>query len=134
MQLRIGLVVAGIMVMGATAGGHHSISGAYDTSKEIRLEGVVSRLEFVNPHPFVTLTVESDGKSQEWKLELDNRSELIRIGMTSETLRPRDRVIVRGSPGRTQPFTLYVNRLDRPEDGLRYEQIGTTPHLNFSRR
>ena len=37
-----------------TVPAHHSLTGVYDTSREITLEGTVTRFEFVNPHPFVT--------------------------------------------------------------------------------
>jgi hypothetical protein len=116
-------------ITGGSLRGHHSISGAYDTSREITIAGVVTLFQFVNPHPF--LTVDADDTNREkhsWRMEMDNRSELVEIGMNSGTLKPGDRVVVTGSPGRSQPQTLYIRRLDRP-DGLRYEQIGTSPHI-----
>ena len=61
--------------------------------REITLNGVVSAFQFVNPHPFVTITVESqNGSRQQWRGELDNRSELVGIGMTSGTFKAGDRV------------------------------------------
>ena len=113
---------------------HHSITGAYDLTREITLEGSVTKWEFINPHPLVTIAVgSSDALKQSWRLELDNRSELVEIGMGSRTLRVGDRVVVIGSPGRSQSQTLYVRTLDRPADGLRYEQVGYTPHIQFGR-
>lgn len=116
--------------MSGSLSAHHSLSGAYDTSREITVTGIVKLFQFVNPHPF--LTVEAEGTSQEkqnWRMEMDNRSELVEIGMNSGTLKPGDRVVVTGSPGRSQSQILYIRRLDRADDGLRYEQIGTTPHI-----
>jgi hypothetical protein len=101
-------------------------------SREITIEGVVTRFEFVNPHPFLTIAVAARGaNSQQWRLEMDNRSELMQIGMTGETLKPGNRVVVTGSPGRSEPHTLYIRRLDRPEDGLRYEQVGAEPRIKL---
>jgi thiamine monophosphate kinase len=51
--------------------------------------------------------------------------------MNSGSFKPGDRVVVTGSPGRSQSQILYIRRLDRPSDGLRYEQIGTTPHIRI---
>jgi hypothetical protein len=131
--LLTGVTLAGLSV-GALAG-HHSISGAYDTSREITLEGVVTRFQFINPHPFVTIAVVGRaGESQQWRLEMDNRFELVQIGMKSESLKPGDRVIVMGSPGRAESQTLYIRRLDRPEDGFRYEQIGYEPRVQFIKK
>jgi hypothetical protein len=108
---------------------HHSLSGIYDDSQRVTLEGVVAQFRFVNPHPFIVVDVtDGKGQSQPWQLELDNRHELVAIGMTSDTLKPGDRVVATGSPGRTEP-RLYVRRLDRPADGFWYEQAGSSPRM-----
>ncbi len=51
------------------------------------------------------------------------------IGVTADTFRAGDLVNVSGSPGRSQSNILYLWRLDRPADGLRYQQVGGTPSL-----
>jgi uncharacterized protein DUF6152 len=125
-------VAVAIPVMAAHA--HHSIAGYYDSSQQVTIEGTITQFQFINPHPFVTLQVkQGDGSLQQWRLEMDNRSELLDVGMTSQTLKPGDRVIVNGSPGRSQPQSLYIRRLDRPADGFRYEQIGTSPRVRLPR-
>jgi len=107
---------------------HHSIAGVYDSNRQVTIEGVVAEFHFVNPHPFVL--VDADG--ERWKLELDNLSELVEVGMTKDTLKSGDRVVVSGSPSRSKPPQgLYVRRLDRPTDGFRYEQVGTSPRVRF---
>src|SRR5205823_5791110 len=73
---------------------HHSIAGVYDNSRQVTIEGVIAEFHFVNPHPFVIVDV----NSERWKLEMDNLSELVEVGMTKETLKPGDRVVVSGSP------------------------------------
>ena len=86
----------------------------------------------MNPHPFVTITVESqNGSRQQWRGELDNRSELVGIGMTNGTFKAGDRVAIVGNPGRDKAPAVYIRRLDRPSDGLKYEQIGTTPTIQL---
>ena len=113
---------------------HHSIAGVYDSNQQVTIEGIVTRFNFVNPHPFVTVDVrDSRGAAQQWRLEMDNRSELAEVGVTSETLKPGDRVIVSGNPARAQSQSLYVRRLDRPADGFRYEQVGSSPRISTSR-
>ena len=73
------------------------------------------------------------GSAQQWRLEMDNLSELSEVGVTSGTLKPGDRVVVSGSPGKTQSQTLYIRKLDRPLDGFRYEQVGTSPRISTRR-
>ena len=132
MTHRILFGVVGAVIFVTAIQGHHSISGVYDTSRSITIEGTVTQFQFINPHPFVTMTAETrnDGK-QQWRLELDNRFELVEIGMNERTIKPGDRIAVSGNPGRNQATSLYVLRLDRPADGLRYEQIGFTPRIAF---
>ncbi len=110
---------------------HHSIAGFYDNSRQVTIEVVIAEFHFVNPHPFVIVDV----NSERWKLEMDNLSELVEVGMTKETLKPGDRVVVSGSPVRsTPPQGLYIRKLDRPSDGFRYEQVGTSPRVRFPSR
>jgi hypothetical protein len=110
---------------------HHSIAGVYDSSRQVTLDGVIREFRFVNPHPFVIV----DAKDEIWKLELDNLRELTGVGMTKDTLKPGDRIVVSGSPAREKSDqTLYVQRLDRPIDGFRLEQVGNSPRINFKSR
>lgn len=117
----------------AAAQAHHSISAAYDSARQQRIEGIVAEFQFVNPHPFVIVTVTDGGGAEAWRLELDNRFELAAIGVTAATLKPGDVVIVTGSVGRTDARSLYVRQLDRPADGFRYEQVGTRPRVSTAR-
>jgi hypothetical protein len=132
MNRRVAQLIVVMAIVSGSLRAHHSLSGAYDTSREITIAGVVALFQFVNPHPFLTVDAEDTNREkQSWRMELDNRSELVEIGMNSGTLKPGDRVVVTGSPGRSQSQTLYIRRLDRPADGLRYEQIGTSPHIQM---
>ena len=120
---------AAISISGTAAGAHHSLSD-YDSSRQATVEGVVAQYQFVNPHPFLVLDVrDRSGAVQQWKLEMDNRSELSDIGVTKDTFKAGDRIVVSGSPGHTQPRIMYIRRLDRPADGFGYEQVGTSPQL-----
>jgi hypothetical protein len=113
----------------ATLAGHHSIAGVYDTGRQITIEGVVAEFQFVNPHPFVIVSVAAADEHQQWTAEMDNRRELLEIGVTEKTLRPGDRVVITGSPSRRQRYLLYTRRLDRPADGFNYEQVGSRPSV-----
>ena len=113
---------------------HHAISAIYDSSKQVTVDGVVRDFQFINPHPFLMMDVaDVSGRTLEWRLELDNRFELVGIGVKADMLKIGDRVIVTGSLSRERPQNLYVMRLDRPADGFRYEQIGSSPRIRQGR-
>ena len=134
MSMRHGIFGAALVLANLAAQAHHSISGVYDGARQQRLEAVVAEFRFVNPHPFVIVTVQADGAEESWRLEMDNRFELADVGMTDSTLKPGDRVVVTGSLGRTEPRTMYIRQLDRPADGFRYEQVGSRPRVSTVRR
>jgi hypothetical protein len=95
----LGAAWLGLGAFGPMALAHHSISAVYDVSRREHVEGVVAEFQFVNPHPFVIVTVAADAGPETWRLELDNRFELVRIGITADTLQPGDRVVGIGSGG-----------------------------------
>ncbi len=128
------LLVLSLGLLARSAHAHHSIAGMYDTREEVTIEGIVAELRFVNPHPFLILNVGDPGSAIQWLFEMDNRRELSRIGMTSETLSPGDRVIVSANPSRQVSQRAYIRRLDRPLDGFGYEQVGNSPRINTPSR
>ena len=118
------MVLGGIVVQG-----HHSIAAVYDRARPVRLDAVLVEFAMVQPHPYVVVAVGNGDQAVRWRGELDNRHELIAIGMTASTLKTGDRLVISGSQSRTQPNSLYVLRLERPADGFWYEQIGMSPRI-----
>ena len=124
--------IAACAVVGAAfslAYAHHSIAGVYDTRREIAVDAVVTQFQFVSPHPFVLAEVVRNGVSEQWRFDMDDRSEMRDIGVTAETLRAGDRVAVAGHPAREEPRRLYIQRFERPSDGFSYEIVGRRPRL-----
>lgn len=109
---------------------HHSIAGAYDTRRQLTIVATVAQFHFVNPHPMLSVQV---GPAL-WQLEMDNRRELTREGMTEDSFKPGDHVVVAGNPSRSEAQRLYIRRLDRPSDGFVYEQVGSRPRISRTER
>jgi hypothetical protein len=131
------VMIAGAIVVClcvATVDAHHAIAAIYDSTRPQTLEGTVIQFQFTSPHPFVVIEAAAgDRANQQWRLEMDNRSELAAVGMTAETLKKGDRIVVSGSMARDQSRSLYIRRLDRPSDGFWYEQAGSSPRAGRSR-
>ena len=127
--MRRSLLLLAIFAGAVTAlSAHHSLS-EYDSRKQLTLNATVREFHFVNPHPYLLVDVRVGPFANAWRLELDNRFELVEIGMTSNTFRRGDEVVVSGAPGRDQKPILYVRELDRASDGFHYEQPGSTPRI-----
>lgn len=122
--------ILALSLFASAAQAHHSLSN-YDQGRDVRADGVVEEFHFVNPHPFLMIAVtDPSGGRQIWRLEMDNLHELDEIGISRTTFKPGDRVTISGDPDRREPREIYLRRLDRPSDGLRYEQIGSRPRLS----
>jgi hypothetical protein len=121
-------LVAGLALASAPVLAHHSIAGMYDSSKQVTVDGVITQFRFISPHPYIELKDARTG--QAWQIELDNRREFEDIGVTADTLKPGDRVVVVGSLGRREANRMYGRRLDRPADGFGFEESGSRPRLS----
>jgi hypothetical protein len=122
------IVVA--MIWSILAHGHHSVMGAYDESSRITIEVVVNDFQFVYPHPFIYVEIiaasdsrlaASIGTGEQWRLEMDNKVELVDLGFTSKTLTPGDKIFVTVDPSRNKSYAMYVRVLEHQTAGFRYE-------------
>jgi hypothetical protein len=77
---------------------HHSFGAEYDVNKPITLTGVITKVEWTNPHSHIYLDVtDVQGKVVNWKFEGYNPAVLMRNGVKKDTtLKPGDRITVFG--------------------------------------
>ncbi len=86
-----------ILGTGLPALAHHSFAGEFDTSKPVTLEGVVTRIDWENPHVHYFVDVAGpDGMIVNWSCETGGPARLARKGWTHDSLKPGDKVVVRG--------------------------------------
>jgi hypothetical protein len=92
------LAALGVLVLAAPVRAHHSFAAEYDSAKPITLKGVVSRVEWTNPHArFYVDVKETDGTTATWNLELASPNVLTRNGWTRKSLNIGDEITVQGS-------------------------------------
>lgn len=88
---------------------HHSVVAYYDTKTETTLKGVVTKIEWTNPHAFVYLDVrDPHGAVTNWAIETDSPNVLSRGGWSKHTLKPDDEVTVSGYPAKKQRAALRL--------------------------
>ena len=80
---------------------HHAFSNEFDESKPLTLEGVVTRVDWENPHVhyFVDVT-QPDGTVVNWACETGGPNRLTKRGWMRDSLKPGDKVIVHGFPAK----------------------------------
>jgi hypothetical protein len=121
-------VVASLFLTGA-AQAHHGISN-FDLNTDIELDGVVTRVQFVNPHSWLYLDVtDANGKTVAYKCELRGVTVLKRSGWSEAMFPPGMRIRVTGSPDRREPATCYTGTIYFPDGSSvdRYGQLTSAP-------
>jgi len=90
-------VAFGLPLATAPLSAHHSFAAEYDGKKPIQLQGVVTKIDWENPHVYVYLDVKDDaGKVVNWALEGHPPNTLRRTGWTKGALRVGDTISVSG--------------------------------------
>ena len=114
------LLVAGAFVLGAQAYAHHSFAATYLEDQSVTVEGELVQFLFRNPHSFVHVMVkEKDGTQVRYAVEWGGAGQLGGQGVTRETLKPGDIVVISGSPGRNPAdHRVRMVSLRRPKDGF----------------
>ena len=89
--------VIGVVLCDPLCLAHHAFSAEFDAKKPVHLEGVVTKVEFINPHAWIHIDVEgADGKVSSWMIEAGSPNVLLRRGFTKNTVTPGTRVVVDG--------------------------------------
>ena len=89
--------LAGAVAAVATANAHHAFSAEFDNDKPVRLEGTVTKWEWINPHAWINLdVVNTDGEVERWRVEGGAPNALIRRGWTKDSLPPGTEIVVEG--------------------------------------
>jgi hypothetical protein len=77
---------------------HHSFAAEFDAMKPLTIKGIVTKIEWANPHTYFYLDVTSpDGKVVNWGMEMGSPNGLMRAGWTRNTLHVGDEVTVEGA-------------------------------------
>jgi hypothetical protein len=107
MKTKLNAVAA--IVLGASASAqvlaHHSFAAEFDGNAKVNLHGVVTKVDWTNPHTYIYLEVTNDkGEVEEWGMEMGSPNGLMRRGWTRNTLEVGTEVIIQGSRARDGSF------------------------------
>ena len=113
------LSAIGVLAGALPAYGHHSFAAYYYEDQTVSIEGDLVELDYLNPHAWIHIAApDKNGFVQRVSAEWSNPGRLNQQGITKETLKPGDRLVLTGSPARDPGgFKMHLKRIDRRSDG-----------------
>lgn len=107
-----------MLLLSANALSHHSFSAEFDVGRPVELQGTVIEVEWTNPHAWLHLeATDAQGAKQHWAIELLGVNALVRGGMSPKTVKPGDRLTVKGYGSRDGTLTANASGVTRTETG-----------------
>ena len=133
MKTRVAIAFSVCLLAGGAASifAHHS-QAAFDLNKQVTIEGVVTQVNWANPHSLFFVEVKGEGDAKKWALEGPSPNGLTKEGWIKETLNIGDKITATGNPSRSgRPMMLLKEVVTA--DGKRLA-TGVTGNFDPSRR
>ncbi len=93
--LSIAVAAAGFLLAVSPIRAHHAFAAEYDAKKQVHLEGVVTQMEWINPHTWIHIDVtDADGKVTSWMIEGGSPNILLRRGFNKGSLEKGQKISV----------------------------------------
>lgn len=119
-------LVASAALAAVPALSHHSFAAVYDADKQVTVEGKVVQFLYRNPHSVLhVLAPDASGKEKRFAIEWQGATQLGAAGISSQTIRAGDPVIVTGHPGRIDAENrILMLEIKRTTDGFGWQNGG----------
>jgi len=96
-EASIAALLALLVLAAAPASAHHAFAAEFDAKKPIKLQGTVTKMEWINPHAWIHIDVKkTDGTVEEWMIEAGTPNTLLRRGLTRDSLKKGTEIVVDG--------------------------------------
>lgn len=118
MSIKVGVAAVGLAMasLAVPVFAHHSWTAEYDAKKPVTVKGVVSKVEWTNPHThFYVDTIDANGKVTTWNFEMASTPALERAGWSRKTLPIGTEVTVEGFAGRNVAERAIVTSFKGPD-------------------
>ena len=94
---KIGLAMGAALLAAAPVWAHHAFAAEFDGKKPVKLQGTVTKMEWINPHAWIHIDVkEADGKVTNWMVECGTPNTLLRRGVNKNSVTAGMELVVDG--------------------------------------
>jgi len=108
----LAIASVGALLRGAPLAAHHSLASQFDESKPLTLQGVITKVEWVNPHVYLHIEVtDKNGTSEQWSLETLPPATLRRGGLRSDMLGKGQVVTVLAYHARNESKLAFLRKI-----------------------
>ena len=121
------LVLTSLTAFSSDLLSHHSFAPHFDPDKIVTIKGVLTELEYRNPHSFVSLDVPTQEGIEDWYCEMNASSYLSREGFTRDSFKIGEEVTLVGSLSRVHPTECRVYRITADDGRLMELFKGAAP-------
>ena len=125
------LLAAGALCAVQPAQAHHAFAAEYDATKPVTLTGIVTKMEWANPHGWIYMdTKQPNGTVKHWTIETAAPSQLVRHGLKKADFTDGMTAVVKGFQGIKDPAlangrtlvlkdgrSFYIGSVGGPNDG-----------------
>jgi len=97
MRTAVTAMLVSALLAALPAGAHHAFAAEFDIKRPVKLRGIVTKMDWINPHSWIHIDVKGeDGKVVKWMVEGGSPNSLLRLGFTEAALPPGSEVVVEG--------------------------------------
>ena len=91
------VLISSLLAAAVPAGAHHAFATEFDANKSVTLKGIVTKIDWANPHVWFYLNVKKEnGTIENWGFEMGGPNSLRNAGWTKETMKIGDELVVDG--------------------------------------
>ena len=120
-KLSVFLLAVSSLVTGVPASAHHSFSAEFDGKKEITVKGVITKVEWSNPHIYFYVDVKDDkGQVANWSFEGYPPNVLRREGWTRDLLKVGDTITIVGYAAKDGSNLAAARKITLPDGRVLY--------------
>lgn len=107
---------ASLFLFAVSAWAHHSFSAEFDLKKPIHLRGVITEVEWVNPHAWIHIDVKApDGQVNNWMIEAGTPNVLFRRGLNKNSVVVGTEIVVEGFQAKDTSFKASGRDITLPD-------------------